>query len=211
MNLLPCNPHGNGLLYAGFNQDHGCFACGMENGFRVYNTDPLKEKEKQVMIWDDLKKKTVIEIEFSTEVKAVKLRRDRIVVVLDSMIKVFTFTHNPHQLHVFETCYNPKGETFTGLRRRLASLCLVHVRAADLLQAPSPPGGCFSEPPLGPPSASQQQGCCASLPSGRLLQQCLSPLPKAQPGSGALREFFHGDCQCLANGQVHYRFTETED
>ncbi|ELW68171.1 WD repeat domain phosphoinositide-interacting protein 3 [Tupaia chinensis] len=189
----------------------GCFACGMENGFRVYNTDPLKEKEKQefleggvghvemlfrcnylalvgggkkpkyppnkVMIWDDLKKKTVIEIEFSTEVKAVKLRRDRtvlsvafplvlsfsdrggsglhdqgvyvhtqstpaaclrdllqpqrIVVVLDSMIKVFTFTHNPHQLHVFETCYNPKDRARLLLALPPGSVSLLLRRSFD--------------------------------------------------------------------------------
>lgn len=114
------------ILYASFNQDQGCFACGMDDGFRIYNCEPFRETfcrsdfkggigivemlfrcnllalvgggrnpkfpENIVKIWDDHQNRAIGELMFRSEVKAVKLRRDRVVVVLLQKVYVYRFS-----------------------------------------------------------------------------------------------------------------------
>jgi WD40 repeat protein len=132
----------NQLLYVGFNQDNGCFACGTDNGFKIFNCDPFKETfdrefseggighvemlfrcnilalvgggrhpcfpNNKVMIWDDHQNRCIGELSFRTAVRAVKLRRDRVVVVLESKIYVYNFA-DLHLVNEIETGSNPKG------------------------------------------------------------------------------------------------------
>ncbi|XP_017969699.1 PREDICTED: autophagy-related protein 18a [Theobroma cacao] len=135
------------LLHLSFNQDHGCFASGIDQGFRIYNCDPFREifrrdfdsgggggggigvvemlfrcnilalvgggpnpqyPPNKVMIWDDHQSRCIGELSFRSEVRSVRLRRDRIVVVLEQKIFVYNFA-DLKVLHQIETIANPKG------------------------------------------------------------------------------------------------------
>ncbi|XP_028780899.1 autophagy-related protein 18a [Neltuma alba] len=62
----------------------------------------------KVMIWDDHQSRCIGELSFRSEVKGVRLRRDRIVVVLVQKILVYNFD-DLRVLHQIETIANPKG------------------------------------------------------------------------------------------------------
>ncbi|GFY94870.1 transducin/WD40 repeat-like superfamily protein [Actinidia rufa] len=105
------------LLHLSFNQDFGCFAVGTDRGFRIYNCDPFREIFRRefgevplnkVMIWDDHQGRCIGELSFRSEVKSVRLRRDKIVVVLLQKIFVYNFS-DLKLLHQIETIANPKG------------------------------------------------------------------------------------------------------
>lgn len=134
-------PSNVSLLCVGFNQDYGCFACGTETGFRIYNSDPLREtfrrefdggigfvqmlfrcnvlalvgggkaprySPNKVMIWDDHQNKCIGELSFRNDVRAVQLRRDRIVVILEYKIYIYNFA-DLKLLHQIETLSNTIG------------------------------------------------------------------------------------------------------
>ena len=130
------------VLYVGFNQDQGCFACGTDSGFRIFNCDPFKQTYRRdfanggigivemlfrcnilalvgggrnpryppnkVMIWDDHQNRCIGELSFRSEVKAVRMSRERVVVVLEYKIYVYNFA-DLNLLHSIETVSNPKG------------------------------------------------------------------------------------------------------
>ncbi|KAJ8314728.1 hypothetical protein KUTeg_006878 [Tegillarca granosa] len=69
--------------------------------------------EKAVLIWDDSQteqdKKIVMDITFSQPVVAVRMTRDRLIVVLRNQVHIFSFPNKPQRLYTFDTRDNPRG------------------------------------------------------------------------------------------------------
>ncbi|KAL7147641.1 hypothetical protein ABFS83_06G120900 [Erythranthe nasuta] len=78
----------------------------------------------KVIIWDDHQSRCIGEFSFRSEVRAVKLRRDRVVVVLEHKIYVYNFM-DLKLLHQIETLANPRG-----------LCCLSHHLNASVLACP---------------------------------------------------------------------------
>ncbi|ORX72870.1 WD repeat domain phosphoinositide-interacting protein 3-like protein [Linderina pennispora] len=120
------------LLYANFNQDYGCFAIGTQTGFRIFNSDPYKEKMRRefkdggigmvAMLYRSnylalvgggrnprFPPNKVMLSSSGSDVLNVQLQRDRIVVVLRNKCIVCSLEAKPRHLHAFETSDNDRG------------------------------------------------------------------------------------------------------
>jgi len=109
----------------------------------------------KVMIWDDHQNRCIGELSFRSEVKAVKLRRDRVVVVLEHKIYVYDFSHLKLLDHI-ETIQNSKGLVALcpdpantvlvcpGLQRGYLRVELYDIKRMSLVQAHEGSLGCFA-------------------------------------------------------------------
>ncbi|KAI0172795.1 WD40-repeat-containing domain protein [Hypoxylon sp. FL1284] len=68
-----------------------------------------KFPQNKVIVWDDSKNKTALEIATLTSVRGVQLSQTRIAVVLQNSVRVYAFKKPPQSLARYETADNPFG------------------------------------------------------------------------------------------------------
>ncbi|EQL01862.1 WD repeat domain phosphoinositide-interacting protein [Ophiocordyceps sinensis CO18] len=117
------------VLSVSFNSDSSCFAVGLESGICNFNagiglvqmmgkTNYLalvgggkspKFAMNKAIVWDDMKGKVALEIAALSPIRSVRLARERIVVVLQTSVRVYSFAKPPDLLHIYETAENCLG------------------------------------------------------------------------------------------------------
>ncbi|XP_062512610.1 WD repeat domain phosphoinositide-interacting protein 4-like [Corticium candelabrum] len=64
---------------------------------------------KQVLVWDDVKKKVVLQFTFEAPVKSVRLTLDRLVAVLEHKLYIYSFPNSPRLLKTIDRVGNTLG------------------------------------------------------------------------------------------------------
>ncbi|KAI3844624.1 hypothetical protein MKX03_026726 [Papaver bracteatum] len=106
-----CNPYGESFRRV-FNGNGGIGTAAMLFRFNILalvggGAHPMFPLNK-VMIWEDDKSLCTKELSFRSNVREVRLRRDRIIVILEQKIFMFNF-NDMKLLHQIETYPNPNG------------------------------------------------------------------------------------------------------
>ncbi|KAI3961229.1 hypothetical protein MKX01_035815 [Papaver californicum] len=109
--IYSCYPYGESFR-RDFNGSGGIGIATMLFRFNILalvggGTQPMFPLNK-VMIWEDDKSLCTKELSFRSNVRAVRLRRDRIIVILEQKIFIYNF-NDMKLLHQIETFPNPKG------------------------------------------------------------------------------------------------------
>ncbi|XP_066602866.1 WD repeat domain phosphoinositide-interacting protein 4-like [Prorops nasuta] len=122
-----------------------------------------KFAENTVLIYDDLIKKFVLEITFTSAVKAVRLRKDKLIVALQREVHVFSFPQPTRRLITLETRENPKGlvevSTLATAQRQLLAFPGHKTGSVQLVDLSSTESGSSSAPM----TLSAHQGALACL------------------------------------------------
>ncbi|KAL1285498.1 WD repeat domain phosphoinositide-interacting protein 4 [Trichinella pseudospiralis] len=114
----------------------------------VCNGPNGKFSENSVVIWDDKKRKFILEIECPSEVVAVRMSAANLIIVLLSEVHVYTFPGQPNLIASFDTRHNPKGicsmnsdpavEYFAFPGHRIGTLLLLNLKQLTQSESTSP-------------------------------------------------------------------------
>ncbi|XP_065427298.1 uncharacterized protein LOC101949359 isoform X3 [Chrysemys picta bellii] len=105
-----------------------------------------KFSEISVLIWDDAregkggKDKLVLEFTFTKPALAVRMRHDKIIIVLRNRIYVYSFPENPTKLFEFDTRDNPKGPVEHPAGHLVGTVHHQRPPGRDRLRLPQPAG-----------------------------------------------------------------------
>lgn len=65
--------------------------------------------DTKLIIWDDLKRKNSLHLDFKSAISNVLLSRTRIVVVLQNQVHIYGFSSQPQKIASYDTCFNTYG------------------------------------------------------------------------------------------------------